>query len=232
MVTTERYRDLVTGRAETYSQAVRLFADAYDIKLPRRTIHTADIQGIKMKYSYDLAHKDDHLLELCQIAELMVHQRPSLLGEVNWPQTFDFISLHDDGRGRIPLTPITLFSSQFLEYALAPLIARRHMEQHWMGEIDEELLGIIARHPFHAGHRLRAGKVYSVTERLDVDIDGLSVLTPSRVDKLYMHIQKGLFGLPLAPFHGLLSHIFNTFTQFAFFYPEAENIANVWRPEA
>ena len=232
MIQKECYRHLVTGQVDTYMQAVRVFSQEYGVELPAHTRRTAQLQGIRMKQSFDVAHNHRHLLDLTRISELLVQQRPDYLRIVDWSQLFNFISLHDAARAAIPVTPITLFSAQLMEYAIAPIVARRHMEKHWTGQkIDEPLLGIIERHPYHAGHPTRRGKVFSVTEQFAVDVDGLSVLSPERVDMIYPHIQRAFFGMPLTPFHGFLSKLFDTYASFEFFTPEAKRIAGLWRPE-
>lgn len=217
--------------SESYPEAVSRLDKTFRLGLSRHTYHLAEIQYERMKRSFDLAHKEDHPLDLTWCIEFMIDRKPSLRREVNWSQAFDFVSLHDQGRALIPLTPITLFASQWMEHVIAPLEARRTLRHQRVGPIDEELIDIIRRHPFHAGHPVRAGRIYSKTEQLVVDVDGLTVLTPRRVDKMYAHIKKAFFGIPLEPFHGLLSHLFNRLTNFNFFYPEAEDMARSWRPE-
>lgn len=225
-----RHRD--STRTETYPQAVSRLDKEFDLRLPQDTHRLARLQHARMKHSHDLAHKEDHPLDLAWCIEFMVGRRPSLLGEVNWSQAFDFVSIHDQGRASIPLTPITLFSSQILEHVIAPIVARRALGKQRPGQVDEELIDIIRRHSYHAGHPKRRGREFSKTEQLVVDVDGLSVLTPRRVDRMYAHIKKAFFGMPLEPFHGLLANIFNRFTNFTFFYPEAEDLARSWRSEA
>ena len=61
-------------------------------------------------------------------------------------------------------------------------------------------------------------------------IDGLEVLSPKRVDAMYAHIKNGFFGLPLERDHGLIYAIFRKYTNFTFFYPEANAIAQELRP--
>ncbi len=231
MMQAEQYRRLYTGGANTYSKAVRVFDQAYGLHLRPRTFETAKVQERVMHRSHDRAHTDEHLLELVRNAELLLRNRWSLRDEVDWSRLVDFISLHDTARSRIPATPITLFSSQLLEDVFAPLVARQCMRQQW-NDVDEALLGIIGRHPYHAGHLNRSGRVYSATERLAVDIDSLAVLSPTRVDTIYAHIQASFFGMPLWPFHGFLSKIFDTQADFSFFYPETEEVAKTWRPES
>lgn len=218
--------------SESYPEAVSRLDREYRLGLSRSTHRMAATQYNRLKHSFDLAHKEDHPLDLTWCIEFMLRRRPSIRREVNWNQAFDFVSLHDQGRAFIPLTPITLFSSQLLEHVIAPLVARRILRNQRSSPVDEELIEIIRRHPYHAGDARRIGRVYSKTEQLVVDVDGLTVLTPRRVDNMYAHIKKAFFGMPLEPFHGLLSHIFNRFTNFRFFYPEAEDLARSWRPEA
>lgn len=232
MLQAEHYRRLYTGGAKTYPEAVHVFDQAYDLRLKPRTIRTAAIQGEAMKRSFDVAHTHDHLLELVRNAELLLSNRWSLREEVNWSQLVDFISLHDVARSRIPVTPITLFSSQLMENAFAPIVARRQMEKQWKGQVDEELLHIIERHPYHAGHPKRGVGEFSPTEKLAVDVDGLAVLSPGRVDTMYTHIQTSFFGMSLRPFHAFLSRLFDSYTHFSFFYPETKEIADMWRREA
>lgn len=231
MLQAENYRRLYTGGARTYPEAVRVFDQAYGLHLKPQTIRTAKVQGEAMRNSYDAAHTHDHLLELIRNAELLLARRWSLREEVDWSQLVDFISLHDVGRSRVPATPITLFSSQLLEGVFAPIVARNFMKEQWK-HVDETLLGIIARHPYHAGHPKRGIGSFSSTEKLAVDVDGLAVLSPRRVDTIYQHIQNSFFGMSLRPFHGFLSRLFDGYTDFSFFYPEAEEIAHTWRAEA
>lgn len=231
MIQKECYAHLATGRAESYAGAVHVFEKEYGLKLPWYARRTAQLQSMSMRHSFDIAHTDKHLLDLARISELMVQQRPAYLREIDWSQVFNFISLHDAARAAIPVTPITLFSSQLMEHTFAPIVARRHMEKHWMGRVDEGLLGIIERHPYHAGHPSRRGKVFSPTEQFVVDVDGLSVLSPERVDMIYPHIQRAFFGMPLTPFHGFLSKLFDTYAKFDFFTPEAARIGAAWRPD-
>lgn len=216
---------------ETYSQAVVRLNMTYGLGLRREHIRTAGLQDLKMRFSHDKAHTDMHLLGLALNTELMIARRPSLIGEIDWPMAFDFYSLHDDARASFPINIVTLFYNQWAEHALAPIAARKHLEHHRFGKANQELLGIIARHPYHAGHPSRQGKMFSPTERFVVDVDGLEVLTPQRVDAMYAHIKTGFFGLPLERFHGLIYTIFRRYTDFQFFYPEAEALARSWRPE-
>lgn len=224
-----RHRD--PARTELYSDVVVRLNKTYNFGLSRDTIRTAKIYDVAQRFLHDLAHKEDHPRDLAWCIEIMIECRPSLLNEVNWGQAFDFISLHDRGRGLTKTNVVTLFSNQLLEHVIAPRAARQHLEHHRFGPVDEELLEIIRRHPYHAGHPKRAGQTFSKTEQLVVDVDGLSVLTPNRVDKMYAHIKKSFFGVPLEPFHGLLARIFDRYTHFGFFYPEADAIARSWRPE-
>lgn len=216
---------------ETYSQAVVRLNSTYGLGLRPENIHTAGLQDLKMRFSHDKAHTNMHLLGLALNTELMIARRPSLIGEIDWPMAFDFYSLHDDARASFPINIVTLFYSQWAEHALAPIAARKHLEHHRFGKANQELLDIIARHPYHAGHPTRRGKVFSPTEQLVVDVDGLDVLTPQRVDAMYAHIKTGLFGLPLERLHGLIYAIFRRYTDFQFFYPEANAIAQQLRPE-
>lgn len=231
MIQNEHYRRLYTGGAQTYVDAVRVFNQAYGLCLSPSTILTASLQQESMKRSHDVAHTDEHLLELVRNAELLLRNRWQLRDTVDWSQLIDFISLHDDARSKIPPTPLTLASSQLLEHVFAPLTARRIMAKHW-GNIDETLIGIIARHPYHAGHPKRGRGPFSPTEQLAVDIDGLAVLSANRVDVMYAHIKNAFFGASLVPVHGMLSRIFDTHANFSFFFPETREIASSWRSES
>lgn len=231
MVESLSYKHRDSTNTETYPEAVMRLNQQFGLGLPRETIRTAKLQDISMKFSHDLAHKNDHPLDLAWCIEFMIGRRPALLSEINWPQAFDFVSLHDQGRASIRANVVTLFSSQLLEHMIAPMAARRHLEYQRFRPADEQLLEIIKRHQYHAGHPKRAGQVFSKTEQLVVDVDGLSVITPNRVDKMYAHIKKSLFGMPLERFHGLLSRLFDTYTHFQFFYQEADDLARSWRPE-
>lgn len=216
--------------SEIYSQAVMRLNMTYGLGLRSENLRTAHLQETKMRFSHDTAHTNTHLLGLAHGTELMIERRPSLIGEIDWPLAFDFYSLHDEARASFPVNIITLFYSQWMEYKLAPIAARKHLEHHRFGKVNQELLDIIARHPFHAGHRTRQGKVFSPTEQLVVDVDGLEVLSPKRVDAMYAHIKNGFFGLPLERDHGLIYAIFRKYTNFTFFYPEANAIAQELRP--
>lgn len=231
MVHAEQYKTLRSGGVQTYPEAVRVIRGEYGLPISSRTMETAVIQDQTMQRSHDRAHTNAHLLELARNAELLLRRRPSLRNSVDWSRLFDFVSLHDSARSAIPLTPITLFSAQILEDIMAPIAARKYMEQRW-GTIDHELLGIIARHPYHAGHPVRRGKSFSDTEKLAVDIDSLAVLSPMRVDVMYEHIRRAFFGMSLRPFHGFLSGLFTRHANFSFFYDETAEVAKTWREES
>jgi hypothetical protein len=231
MLQAEHYRRLYTGGAKTYPEAVRVFDQAYGLGISSRAMETAKAGEHLMRRSFDKAHTNEHLLELVRNAELLLLRRWPLRENVDWSQLIEFISLHDTARSKIPVTPITLFSGQLLEDVLAPMVAHQFMRRHWH-TVDENLLGIIARHPYHAGHPKRDGKDYSDTEKLAVDIDSLAVLSPTRVDRMYEHIKASFFGMSLVPFHGFLSRVFANHADFSFFYPETAEVAKTWRDES